>query len=78
MNTLSAGQQAYVQACFHESLYAGGQQLLPPTIFIDGLFEAVGSYAWALYVLFSERCGMADESQFFRPADGSKRKVQPK
>jgi hypothetical protein len=78
MNTLSAGQQAYVQSCFHESLYAGGQQLLPPTTFIDGLFEAVGSYAWALYVLFSERCGMADESQFFRPVDGSKRKVQPK
>jgi hypothetical protein len=78
LNTLSKEQQAYVQSCLHRSLYSSDQHLLPPTDFINGLFEAVASYGWAIYVLFSERCGMEDESEFFRPKGGGKRKVQPK
>jgi hypothetical protein len=78
LNTLSVGQQEYVRSCLHDSLYSPEKHLLPPTRFIDNLFEAVGSYVWAMYFLVSERSGMVDESMFFRPEDGGKRKVQPK
>jgi hypothetical protein len=78
MNELSAGQKAYVRECLHSSLYSAHEHILPPPKHIEGLFEAVGSYAWALYVLFSKQCNMTDESQFFRPADGGPRKVEPK
>jgi hypothetical protein len=78
MNELSKGQQTYVQSCLHASLYSKEEHLLPPGNIIDGLFEAVASYGWGLYVLLSEQCSMADESEFFRPKDGSARKVQPK
>jgi hypothetical protein len=77
MKSLSRGQQSYVLECLNDSLYSKDKHLLPPTRLIDGLFEAVASYAWALYVLLSERCRMEDESQFFRSEDGGKRKVNP-
>jgi hypothetical protein len=78
MNTLSKEQQAYVQSCLHGSLFSREQHLLLPTKFVEGMFEAVASYVWAIYVLFAERCGMEDESDFFRPKGGGTRNVHPK
>jgi hypothetical protein len=77
LNTLTKEQQGYVLACLGDSLYSKDKHLLPPTTLIDGMFEAVASYAWALYVLVADRCSMKDESTFFRPEGGGKRKVKP-
>jgi hypothetical protein len=65
MNQLGTKQKDYVRECLHTSLYTEGEQLLPPTRLIDDFFEAVASYAWALYVLLSDRCKMVNENALF-------------
>jgi len=78
MKELGKGQQAYVKSCLHKSLYSTEQHLLPPEEIIEGLFKAVATYGWALYVLLSEHCSMPDESQIFKARRANGRPVRRK
>jgi hypothetical protein len=78
LTKLSKSQRAFVTSCLHDSMHTCEKIILPPTEMMRGLFESIGSYGWGLYVLLTDRCSMKDESDFFRPAGGGARKVQPK
>ena len=78
LRKLGTTQKVFAESCIRESLHGKEQVILPSAKSLDLVFEIIGSYGWGLYVLLSDRCAMADESEFFRPKGGGKRKVQPK
>jgi len=77
LSGLSKPERAFVTSCLHKSQHAEVDLLLPPSHLLDQVFEALASYGWGLYVLLSKRLNMDDETIFFRPASGGKRKVKP-
>jgi hypothetical protein len=76
IRTLNAAQRKFVESCLHYPVHDLEQALLPPSAVIDRCFEVIVSHSWGLYILVTNRCGMMDESLFFR-APGTKRKVKP-
>jgi hypothetical protein len=66
----------FVAAQFRKGVYDQREAIMPSGKFMDSCFELLGSYAWALYVLMSERCDMENEAGFFQPADGTKRRIE--
>lgn len=75
---LTKAQREYVESFIGESFHSKERVLLPTAEVIDRILQLAGTYGWALYILLSDRCGMADESELFRSKDGGKRKVHPK
>ena len=74
---LNKDKRELVSLFLHNGPHSNEVMVLPSTEMIDETFESLVSYGWALYILLAERCGMRDETQFFRDESG-KRKVNPK
>lgn len=74
--SLSKKQKKYVELCLRRTIHSKEIIILPPNKLIDQLFEFIASYAWTLYILISERCGMRDETHFFGEPNTVKKTVK--
>jgi hypothetical protein len=66
LRLLSKAQVRFVRDCEHKSLHGKTGLILPPGNLVEECIEAFGGYGWALYSLLAVRCGMSDESGYFR------------
>jgi hypothetical protein len=78
LRELSRPQQTFVRACLGRSIHDREECLLVPTEKIDECFEVLASHGWGLHVLVSKHCAMDDETHFWKPKDGGRRKVKPR
>jgi len=76
LSKLSSDQRATVRLLMHNTLHGNEVAILPSTTDADNVVTSLASYGWAFYVLLAKRCGMKDDSTYFRSADG-KRAVKP-
>lgn len=76
LRTLNGPQRGFVESCLQAAVHDSEPAILPPSSLMDPCFELIVSHGWGLYILVTKRCGMVDDSLFFR-APGSKRKVKP-
>ncbi len=63
---LSKSQADFVKSCLHETLHTKEQLILPDSKLVDTCYEDIASYGRGLYVLASKRCGMSDDSGYFK------------
>jgi hypothetical protein len=63
---LDKRQGRFVRTMMKKTILSDEERLLPPAQVVDGLIEAMMSFAYGLYVLLSERCGFEIDYALFK------------
>ncbi len=68
LGNLTPGQKRFVVSWMSETLHGRERLILPEAKPVDDCFEHLASYGRGLFVLASDFCGMADDTNYFNAA----------